>query len=57
MQKNWLCAEDVQLDLNHLKTGSGNGFLEVLLIFFGFWWGLLGSRVGDQPTVIEDGVG
>ena len=59
MQKNWLCAEfdHVQLDLNHLKTGSGNKFFWGILLFFLFRWGLLGSRVGDQPTGIEDGVG
>ena len=36
MQKNWLCAEfdHVQLDLNHLKTGSGNSFLGVFCYFF-----------------------
>ena len=36
MQKNWLCAEfdHVQLDLNHLKTGSGNRFFGGILLFF-----------------------
>ena len=36
MQKNWLCAEfdHVQLDLNHLKTGSGNRFFGGILLCF-----------------------
>ena len=24
---------------------------------FGFWWGPVGSRVGDPPPGVEDGVG
>ena len=59
MLKNWLCAEfdHVQLDLNHLKTGSGNRFFGGILLLFWSWWGLLGSRVGDQPMGVEDEVG
>ena len=32
-------------------------FLEVFLVVFGFWWGPVGSRVGDPPRGDEDGVG
>ena len=30
---------------------------EVFLVVFGFWWGPVGSRVGDPPRGDEDGVG
>ena len=32
-------------------------FLEVFLVVFGFWWGPVGSQVGDPPLGVEDGVG
>ena len=47
-----LCAdlEDVQLDLNHLKMGSG--FLKVFWVVFGFWWGPAGSRMDDPWPMV-----
>ena len=59
MQKNWLCAEfdNVQLDLNRLKTGSGNRFFGGILLFFcsgGVSWG---HRWMTNPQRVEDGVG
>ena len=41
-----------------LKEAQESGcFLEVFLVVFGFWWGPVGSRVGDPPPGVEDGVG
>ena len=41
-----------------LKEAQESGcFLEVFLFVFGFWWGPVGSRVGDPPPGVEDGVG
>ena len=41
-----------------LKEAQESGhFLEVFLVVFGFWWGPVGSRVGDPPPGDEDGVG
>ena len=59
MLKNWLCAdfEDVQLDLDHIRMGSGNVSFEVFWVIFWFWWGPLGSWVSDPPLGVKDGVG
>ena len=32
-------------------------FLEGFLVVFGFWWSPVGSRVGDPPPGVENGVG
>ena len=47
----------LQLDLNHLKTGYGSGFLKVFGVVFGFPWGPLGSWVGEPPLRVEHWVG
>ena len=44
----------VQLDLDTLKISSENSFF---LDILGGFWVLLGSRVGDPSTGVEDGVG
>ena len=51
MQKNWfVCGvSECIIGSYHLKTGSGNSFFGGILRVFGFWWGLLGSWVGDKP--------
>ena len=61
-KKNWLI-----LEVGGTAARSGNQanipceenglFLEVFLVVFGFWWGPVGSRVGDPPPGDEDGVG
>ena len=40
-----------------LKEAQESGhFSEVFLVVFGFWWGPVGSRVGDPPPGVEGGV-
>ena len=44
-------------DQAHLPSEENGLFSEVFLVVFGFWWGPVGSRVGDPPPGDEDGVG
>ena len=40
------------------KEAQENGcFMEVFLLVFAFWWGPMGSWVGDPPPGVENGVG
>ena len=41
----------------NLPCKESGRFSEVYLVVFGFWWGPVGSGVGDPPPGIEDGVG
>ena len=40
----------------NLPCEESGCFLEVFLLVFGFWWGPVGSWVGDPPPGVEDGV-
>ena len=44
-------------DQANLPSEENGLFSEVFLVVFGFWWGPVGSRVGDPPPGDEDGVG
>ena len=44
-------------DQANLPSEENGLFSEVFLLFFGFWWGPVGSRVGHPPPGDEDGVG
>ena len=56
-----LCAdlEDVRLDLNHLKIGSGSRlfFLKEYWVVSGFLYGPLRLQVSKPLGRVEDGVG
>ena len=40
----------------NLSGEENNRFLEVFLVVFGFWWGPVGSQVGDPTPRVEVGV-
>ena len=44
-------------DLANLPDEENGLFSEVFLVVFGFWWGPVGSRVGNPSPGDEDGVG
>ena len=53
-----ICVQiwSVQLDLNHLKTSTGNGFFKEFWVVLGFLWGPLGTQTGEPPLGVENGV-